>query len=122
MGDGAGPASILSPPTASFAVPSGASSALLCHAGEPPRPLQPGSPRSRPPALVQPFFTSSLPLSPKSPSETGGKPSGQRFSPYVLPSPRPLSTASDGEGRSPSPRSSPPATAPTSRPPFPLFR
>ena len=69
-----------------------------------------------------PFFTTSLPLSPKSPSESGGKAS-QRFSPYVLPSPRPLSTASDGEGRSPSPRSSPPANTPaTSRPPFPLFR
>ena len=65
-----------------------------------------------------PFFTTSLPLSPKSPSESGK--ASQRFSPYVLPSPRPLSTASDGEGRSPSPRSSPPA--PTSRPPFPLFR
>jgi len=69
-----------------------------------------------------PFFTTSLPLSPKSPSESSGKAS-QRFSPYVLPSPRPLSTASDGEGRSPSPRSSPPANTPaTSRPPFPLFR
>jgi len=67
-----------------------------------------------------PFFATSLPLSPKSPSESGK--ASQRFSPYVLPSPRPLSTASDGEGRSPSPRSSPPATAPTSRPPFPLFR
>ena len=67
-----------------------------------------------------PFFTTSLPLSPKSPSEAGK--ASQRFSPYVLPSPRPLSTASDGEGRSPSPRSSPPAPPPLARPPFPLFR
>ena len=67
-----------------------------------------------------PFLPSlpSLPLSPKSPSDPV---KSQRFSPYVLPassrpaeSPTRFSTQSDGEGRSPSPRSSPgPGLQPT---------
>jgi len=81
-----------------------------------------------------PFLPNSLPSlsSPKSPSEAGPAKT-QRFSPYVLPSSRPaespsrFSTLSDGEGRSPSPRSSPPTMITTSsslsiRPPFPLYR
>lgn len=79
-----------------------------------------------------PFLPNSLPLSPKSPSEAGPAKT-QRFSPYVLPTSRPaespsrFSTLSDGEPRSPSPRSSPPVQITTTsslpiRPPFPLYR
>ena len=78
--------------------------------------LRSSVPCSMPSQLHEPGRT----ISPKS-RDLSGKPS--RFSPYILPSPRSTespshqSTASDGEPRSPSPRSSPPT-----RPPFPLFR
>merc|ERR1719330_1466308 len=68
---------------------------------------------SAPPSLL----ASSLALSPKSPTEPSPPNpfKAQRFSPYIIPTSRPaespsrFSTASDGETRSPSPRSSPPA-------------
>ena len=65
---------------------------------------------STPSSLPSQFPPSQRPLSPK----MDVKP--PRFSPYVLPAPRStespshFSTASDGEPRSPSPRSSPPTT------------
>ena len=77
--------------------------------------------RSSAPTTIQSqILQPSRSMSPKS-RDLSGKPS--RFSPYVLPSSRSAdspshqSTASDGEPRSPSPRSSPPA-----HPPFSLYR
>ena len=75
---------------------------------------------SAPTSIQSQILQPSRPMSPKS-RDLSGKPS--RFSPYVLPSSRSAdspshqSTASDGEPRSPSPRSSPPAP-----PPFSLYR
>jgi len=82
--------------------------------------------KSSPPTSSAPtsLLASSLALSPKSPTEPSPPNpfKAQRFSPYIIPTSRPaespsrFSTASDGETRSPSPRSSPPALA-TTRPP-----